>query len=93
VRRQPESAPYRLEDMADDAVTVLDALGWTSAHIVGHSMGGMIAQTTGDHSPRPGALPDLHQLHPITGHRPDETADHAAAIAGESGRAERAGAA
>jgi pimeloyl-ACP methyl ester carboxylesterase len=36
---------YRLEDMADDAMSVLDALGWDSAHIVGRSLGGMIAQT------------------------------------------------
>ncbi len=39
------AAPYRLEDMADDAVAVLDALGWDSAHTVGASLGGMIAQT------------------------------------------------
>ena len=39
------AAPYRLEDMADDAVAVLDALGWDFAHIVGTSLGGMIAQT------------------------------------------------
>ncbi|HTQ88750.1 MAG TPA: alpha/beta fold hydrolase, partial [Streptosporangiaceae bacterium] len=39
------AAPYRLEDMAGDAVAVLDALGWDRAHIVGASLGGMIAQT------------------------------------------------
>ena len=36
--------PYRLHDMALDAVGVLDALEIDAAHIVGASMGGMIAQ-------------------------------------------------
>jgi pimeloyl-ACP methyl ester carboxylesterase len=36
--------PYTLDDMADDAVGVLDALHIPRAHIVGASMGGMIAQ-------------------------------------------------
>jgi len=41
---RPSAAPYRLQDMADDAVAVMDALGWPDAHLVGASLGGMIAQ-------------------------------------------------
>jgi pimeloyl-ACP methyl ester carboxylesterase len=35
---------YRLEDLADDAGGVLDALGIAAAHVVGASMGGFVAQ-------------------------------------------------
>jgi pimeloyl-ACP methyl ester carboxylesterase len=40
----PGKADYTLEDMAGDAAAVLDHLGIDRAHIVGASMGGMIAQ-------------------------------------------------
>ncbi|MDQ0373514.1 alpha/beta fold hydrolase [Cellulomonas humilata] len=35
---------YTAEDMVDDAVAVLDELGWARAHVFGHSMGGVVAQ-------------------------------------------------
>jgi proline iminopeptidase len=42
--RLPLKPPYRLEDMADDAIGVLSALGVARAHVVGMSMGGMVGQ-------------------------------------------------
>jgi pimeloyl-ACP methyl ester carboxylesterase len=35
---------YRIDDMADDAVAVMEVLGWQSAHLLGESLGTTIAQ-------------------------------------------------
>ncbi len=48
--KQPQ-APYSLNDMAADAVGFLDAIGIDRAHIVGASMGGMIAQLVAANHP------------------------------------------
>lgn len=40
----PGEPGYNFDDMADDAIRVLDAYGLKAAHIVGMSMGGMLAQ-------------------------------------------------
>jgi pimeloyl-ACP methyl ester carboxylesterase len=47
----PARVPYTLADMAHDGIGVLDALGIAKAHMVGASMGGMIAQLMAVHHP------------------------------------------
>lgn len=41
---QPQGAELSIEEMALDALAIMDTVGWDSAHVVGHSMGGIIAQ-------------------------------------------------
>jgi pimeloyl-ACP methyl ester carboxylesterase len=47
----PGEPPYDLNEMANDAVGVLDAFGIEKAHFVGASSGGMISQLVGIHHP------------------------------------------
>ncbi|RYU14198.1 alpha/beta fold hydrolase [Nocardioides iriomotensis] len=59
--------PYTLVDMADDAFGLLDHLGSERAHVVGISMGGMIAQTMT--VARPGRVRSLTSIMSTTGRR------------------------
>ncbi|MDQ2753958.1 MAG: alpha/beta fold hydrolase [Actinomycetota bacterium] len=60
-------AAYSLSDMADDALTVLNALGVETAHVMGLSMGGMIVQQLAiEHSER---LMSLTSVMSTTGDR------------------------
>lgn len=43
-RSDKPAEPFTLEQMADDAIAVLDAAGIDTAHVVGASMGGVISQ-------------------------------------------------
>jgi 3-oxoadipate enol-lactonase len=43
-RSDKPAGDYHLEEMADDALAVLDAAGYDTAHVMGASMGGVIAQ-------------------------------------------------
>ncbi len=42
-RSQTASGEITVEKMADDARAIMDAQGWDSAHVVGHSLGGLVA--------------------------------------------------
>lgn len=50
-RGETPALPYTLSDMAADTIGLIDALGIEAAHIVGVSLGGMIAQTLAIEAP------------------------------------------
>ncbi|MFL5826428.1 MAG: alpha/beta fold hydrolase [Thermoleophilaceae bacterium] len=67
VSRRPRNLAYTLADLADDGVALLDHLGIQRAHVVGVSMGGMIAQVlAGRH---PGRVASLASIMSMTGSR------------------------
>lgn len=43
-RSQPRGTSITVAQMAEDALVLMDAAGWKSAHVVGHSLGGAVAQ-------------------------------------------------
>jgi len=43
-RSQPIGVALSVEQMAEDALKLMNAQGWESAHVVGHSLGGLMAQ-------------------------------------------------
>jgi len=66
LRGEPVQVPYKLIDMAEDTLGLMDVLGIESAHVVGMSMGGMIAQTLAVHYPE--RVRTLTSLSSTTGH-------------------------
>ena len=74
--REVSDTPYDLSDMSEDAFGILDDLGIEKAHIVGASLGGMIAQTMAIE--RPSRVISLTSIMSATGTReilgiPDES--------------------
>jgi pimeloyl-ACP methyl ester carboxylesterase len=65
--RLPIRVPYTLRDMANDAAGLLDALSVKTAHVVGASMGGMIAQNVTASYPQ--RVTSLTSIMSTSGHR------------------------
>jgi len=63
----PVRSPYTLHDMAHDAVEVMNALHIVRAHVLGVSMGGMIAQVLAAHFPQ--RVLSLTSVMSSSGHR------------------------
>jgi pimeloyl-ACP methyl ester carboxylesterase len=89
-RRDRSALAYTLEDLADDVVGLMDALGIPDAHVLGVSMGGMIAQLVAVR--HPGRVRSLCSVMSTTGDpgvgRPTE---EAAALLTRGGPSDREG--
>ena len=66
-----QAPPYPFVDMADDAIGLLEKLDVENAHVVGHSMGGMVAQLVAIR--RPDMVRTLTLLATAPSHSRDET--------------------
>ena len=82
---QPASAPYSLDDMAQDAFGLISALEIESAHICGASMGGMIVQAMALQDPK--RVRSLTSIMSSTGN-PELPSEHGG---GNGGNAQPAG--
>ncbi len=67
LRRRIDPVSYTLSDMADDAAALMQNLGIAPAHVIGASMGGMIAQTLA--AQRPDTVRSLVSIMSTTGNR------------------------
>ena len=65
IAARPRGDAYALADMAEDGIGVLDHLGISRVHLVGRSMGGMIAQTMAAAAPQ--RVMSLTSLYSTTG--------------------------
>jgi pimeloyl-ACP methyl ester carboxylesterase len=82
--------PYKIEDMAGDAAHLLDALARSPAHVVGVSMGGIVAQLMAVHFPE--HVASLTSVMSTTGERdlPPARPEALAALLNRPKRADRA---
>ena len=69
------TAPYSIDDMAADLVAVMDKRGYADAHIIGVSMGGMIAQVVAAQYPERTASLTSIMSSTFAPHLPPPTAD------------------